>query len=124
MGQLNINSLRNKFESPVQQVTGNIDTLTVSETKLDNSFPVSQFLIEGHTPPFRLDRDNNGGGIMPFVRKDSPCKLLSVENHSMEGFYVEINLRKTKWLLCCSYNPNRSKIVTKIEPKFSFIWVT
>ena len=25
----------------------------------------------------------------------------------MEGFYVEINLRKTKWFLCCSYNPNR-----------------
>ena len=43
----------------------------VSETKLDNSFPVSQFLIDGYSPPFRLDRDNNGGGIMLFVREDS-----------------------------------------------------
>ena len=87
----------------------------VSETKLDNSFPVSQFLIDGYSPPFRLDRDNNGGGIMLFVREDFPCKLLSVENHPMEGFYVEINLRKTKWLLCCSYNPSRCKIDFHLE---------
>ena len=32
------------------------------------------------------------------------------KNHPMEGFYIEIKLRKTKWLLCCSYNPNRWKI--------------
>ena len=76
---------------------------------------MSQFLIDGYTSPFRLDRDNNGGGIMNFVREDIPCKLLSVENHPMEGFYVEINLRKTKWLLCCSYNPNRCKIDFHLE---------
>ena len=87
----------------------------ISETKLDNSFPVSQFLIDGYTPPFRLDRDNNRGGIMLFVTEDIPCKLLSIENHLMEGFYVEINLRKTKWLLCCSYNPNRCKIDFHLE---------
>ena len=82
----------------------------VSGTKLDNSFPVSQFSIDGYTPPFKPDRDNIGGGIMLFVRKDMSCKLLSVENHPMEGFYVEINLQKTKLLLCCSYKPNRCKI--------------
>ena len=52
---------------------------------------------------------------MLFVRKDIPCKVLSIENHPMEGFYVEINLRKTKWLLCCSYNPNRCKIDFHLE---------
>ena len=87
----------------------------VSETKLDNSFSVSQFLIDGYCPPFRLDRDNNGRRIMLFVREDIPCKLLFVEDHPMEGFYVEINLRKTKWLLCCSYNPNRCKIDFHLE---------
>ena len=72
-GQLKINSLRNKFESLVQQVTENIDILMVSETKLDNSFPVSQFLIDGYTPSFRLDRDNNGRSIMLFARENIPC---------------------------------------------------
>ena len=33
----------------------------------------------------------------------------------MEGFYVEINLRKAKWLLCYSYNPNRCKINFHLE---------
>ena len=61
----------------------------VSEKKLDNSFPVG--------PLIRLDRDNHGGGLMLFVRDDIPCKLLSLENKPMEYFYVEINLRKTKW---------------------------
>ena len=73
IGQLKINSLRNKFESLVQQVTENIDILMVSETKLDNSFPVSQFLIDGYTSPFRLDRDNNGRSVMLFVRENIPC---------------------------------------------------
>ena len=80
----------------------------VSETKLDNSFPVSQFLIDGYTPPFRLDLDNNARGIMVFV------KLLSVENHPMKGFYVEINLPKTK--------PNGCFVAftTQIDAKLTF----
>ena len=67
--------------------------LLVSETKLDNSFPVGQFLIDGYGPPIRLDRDIHGGGLMFFVREDIPWKLLSLENKPMEGFYVEINLQ-------------------------------
>ena len=33
----------------------------------------------------------------------------------MEDFYVEINLRKTKWLLCCAYNPSKSNIDFHLE---------
>ena len=56
IGQLNINSLVNKFDFMVQQSTGNVDILMVSETKLDNSFSVCQFLIDGYGPPSWLDR--------------------------------------------------------------------
>ena len=94
IGQRNINSLRNKFDCLVQQITGNVDM--VSDTKLDNSFPVGQFLIDGYSPPIRPDRDIHRGGLMFFVRKDIPCELLSLENEPMEGFYIEINLRKTR----------------------------
>ena len=73
--QLNINSLWNKFESFAQQVTGNIDTLMVWQTKLDKMFPVSQFLIDNYGPPFRVDLNNNGGGIILFGRDDIPCCL-------------------------------------------------
>ena len=52
---------------------------------------------------------------MLFVRVDIPCKLISLEIKPMEGFYVEIHLRKTKWFLCCSYNPSRSNINFHVE---------
>ena len=48
-----MDSLRNKFDCLDQQITGNVDVFMVSETKLDNSFPVGQFLIDGYGPPIR-----------------------------------------------------------------------
>ena len=49
LADLNINSLRNKFDSLIGQITGSIDILMVSETKLDEIFPIGQFIIEGFT---------------------------------------------------------------------------
>ena len=31
-------------------------------------------------------------------------------NIEIEGFFIELNLRRKKWLLCCSYNPKYSQI--------------
>ena len=55
-GQININSIRNKFELLFSLVSNNIDVLLISETKIDNTFPVSQFCVPGYSVPFRLDR--------------------------------------------------------------------
>ena len=115
VAHLNINSLRNKFDYLIEQITGNIDILMISETKLDSSFPTGQFLINGYSEPFRIDRNSQGGGIMLYVREDIPSKLVGVETSPTEGFYVEINLRKKKWLLCCSYNPNKNNIQFHLE---------
>ena len=52
---------------------------------------------------------------MLFVRQDIPSKLLPVENSPTETFFVEINLRKKKWLFSCSYNPNRENIENHLE---------
>ena len=41
--QLNINSLRNKFESLQHIINKNIDVLLISETKTDSSFPSVHF---------------------------------------------------------------------------------
>ena len=49
----------------------------VSETKIDDTFPINQFIIDGYNAPFRLDHNKNGGGIMLFVREGIPVKLLS-----------------------------------------------
>ena len=50
----------------------------VSETKIDRSFPTSQFVIQGFVAPFRLDRTNTGGGILIYVQDDIPSKLLDI----------------------------------------------
>ena len=69
--------------------------------------------IDGFTPPFRLDWDNNWGGIMLFVREDTPYKLLPVENHPMEGFYVEINLRKPNgWFVAVTVQIDAKLVLT------------
>ena len=36
----------------------------ISETKTDDTFPDSQFLIKGFLLPYRLDRTAKGGGIL------------------------------------------------------------
>ena len=61
---ININSIRNRFEFLSTRVKDNIDVLMVSKTKIDNSFPVGNFVIDGFCTPYRLDRDSNGGDIM------------------------------------------------------------
>ena len=61
IGTLNINSLAPKFEQLSTVIGNNLDILTIQETKLDSSFPPSQFMLEGYSEPYRLDRNRNGG---------------------------------------------------------------
>ena len=56
-----------------------IDNLLISETKLDDTFPLSHFILKGFTSPYRLDRTEHGGGVMFFIRKDIPRKLQAKE---------------------------------------------
>ena len=46
----------------------------ISETKLDDTFPEGQFVIDGYKEPIRLDRNQNGGGLMFYVKDDLDCK--------------------------------------------------
>ena len=83
--------------------------------KIDNSFPKGQFLIKSFGEPFRIERNIHGGGILLHVREDIPVKLLSVEPLPRECLFVEINLRKRKWLVCCSCNPNKDNISNHLQ---------
>ena len=98
-----------------KQVKENIDILLISETKIDDSFPVGQFIIDDFSPPYRLDRNCPGDGLMLFVRKDIPSNLLVIEKKPMESFSIEINIRNSKWPINCSYNPQKSNIATHLD---------
>ena len=54
--QININSIRNNFKQLFSLVSNNLDVLLISETKNDNTFPVSYFCVLGYSVPFRLER--------------------------------------------------------------------
>ena len=115
LGHLNILFLRNTFGTLAQQIIGNIDILMLSGAKLDSSVPEGQFLIPGYSALYRTDRTCHGGGSMLFVREDIPSKLLLTENAPIKGFYIEINLRKKKWLIRGSYNPHWTNIDSHMD---------
>ena len=50
-----MNSIHNKFEILSMSVVQYVDILMLSETKLDGTFPSTQFLINGFSVPHRLD---------------------------------------------------------------------
>ena len=116
LGHLNINYLRYKFECLKSLIDSNIDLLLISETKLNDSFPNSQFLMTGFHPPYRKHRTDRGGGLMFFIREDIPCReiMVTTEEH-IEAIFLEINLRKRKWLLIGGYNPEKSKISNSLD---------
>ena len=100
IAHLNINSIRNKFEMLKEVIGNKVDILLISETKLDDAFPLSQFILEGFTPKYRLDRTEHDGGLMLFIREDIPSKLLPNVNPSGNQFRIK------NWLISGSYNPN------------------
>ena len=68
-------------------------------------------MINGFSAPFRLDRNEKGGGIILYIREDIPSRLVSTESNQVEGVFVEINLQNTKkWQLYCSYNSKKDSL--------------
>ena len=72
--QINLNSIKNKFQFLASQIINHVDVLLVSEIKLGDSF--STVLLEGFSKQFRLDRCSNGGGILLYVKATSYSRLL------------------------------------------------
>ena len=56
IGQLNINSIRNKFYFLCSKISLSIDLLHVSEKKFDDSFRTAEFLMSRFCKPYRLNR--------------------------------------------------------------------
>ena len=103
MVHLNINLLRNKFESIQKIICQNFDIFLVSETKLDESFPSNQFFISGYRM-FRKDRNCFGGGLCIFVKENIASKQLNLHlDKETEAIYLEINILLRKWLIVGLY---------------------
>ena len=69
----------NKFTDLQTIINGNVDIVSVAETKLDASFPSAQFPLERYHIPYRLDINNKSGGILVYVKSSIPSRCLSFE---------------------------------------------
>ena len=107
---LNINSIKNKFELLAEQVKGRIDALMISDSKID-----------GDSTPYRLDRNSNGSEILLCIREDIPPYIIATEKETVESFYVEINLRKEKYLINWFYNPQNAMISNHLAALEKFL---
>lgn len=100
---LTVNSLRKKFDS-LQYIINKNDVVISSETKTVPLFPRRSF-NRNVTQPRRH---------YLVCKRRYPLTLVIFEL-SIQIFFVEINRRKNKWLLCYSYNPKKNLIANYIN---------
>ena len=113
---ININSIQNKFDNLCGLILKNVDIPSVAETKLDPSFPNSQFSMPGLHEPMRLGITSKRGGMLVYIKPSLPSRIMSnfklPENILVIPF--ELNLRKEKWLFCLpvfTNHPYNNKVV-------------
>ena len=68
--------MRNKFSSLKQTVLSKPHIPLLFETKIDNSFPDSQFFAEGFKM-YRKDRTRTGGAVLLYVNENPPGKIIN-----------------------------------------------
>ena len=100
IGDIDINSLRHKFEILKSVLPEVLDILMITETKLDDSFPNHHFHIEGFNMRSRLDRNRYGGGSLLYVCNNINAVWLKsyVFPDKIEYFFIEILLKSCKRL--------------------------
>ena len=96
---LNINSIRNKFDSVWVAIVNYVHISIAAETKINESFRTAQFAIDGFHKPLRLDATDKSGGLLVYVRSYLPLPQLTKHEISsdIQALVFEINLRKEKW---------------------------
>ena len=78
----------------------------LAETKLDESFPNSQFVIDQYEIRTRRDRNRNGARLIEYVRKSLICKALEdTVNLNSEIILSEITFKNNKWVIFNTYRP-------------------
>ena len=73
------------FECLFDIVGKNVDIFLISESKLNNTFPNGQFLLNGFHEQLRDDRTDKGGGHLLYTGEHIPCRELKTDLESEIG---------------------------------------
>ena len=115
IADLNINSLRNKVNDLGEILKDlPLDYLVISKTKWNESFPNSQFKLNGYEIRARTDRHKHGVGLIEFVRQGFICKRLKkYEPNYSECICSEFTISKKKWICFSIYRPPSTENIKK-----------
>ena len=112
---LNINSVRHKFAPLVDVLSRSmIDILSLQETKIDESFPCSQFSVPGYLL-HRKDYKENCGGLIMLIRDDLPQmrrqdeETFKATSGRIEFLVIELMLNNKKWIMFKMYKQSQVK---------------
>ena len=106
---LKINSIQSKFEE-LKKLNDALKAhiLVISETKIDSSYPNSQFNLNGHHM-YRKDRVKGGGGLIVYFSSVIQSKKLTLPRayKTLEAVAVESRIGRTDIVLLAIYRPPR-----------------
>ena len=116
IGDLNLNSLRNKItDLRVIIKTLSYPHLIFSETKIDETFLITQFNVEGYEIRARRYWDKYNGGLIEFVRRGLTCKSpRDFEPKHSECLRSKLTFTNKKWICFNIYRPPYSNNLSTI----------
>ena len=133
---LNINSVRNKLDQLIEYLGNTINILMIAETKLDESFPDSQFKIPGMKKPYRLDVTSNSGGLLVYIDTNISSKMIFLNStpKDIQALIFEINIKSRRLLMIGIYRPPKQNlnyilecindIIYRLSDKYTDILIT
>ena len=71
--------------------------------------------MSGYSNVYRLDRNDQGGGILLFVKDNVITFPDFVFQKKTDIFCVELNFREKKWLIFCCYNSHKQRIKDHLQ---------
>ena len=86
VGDININFVRNKSELLKPFFYNSFDILLALKTKIDSSFPNSEFFWAGYRM-FRYDRESFGGGLWFYLNESIPLRKTSFRKDDGEKIF-------------------------------------
>ena len=104
IGHLNFKSLRNKFEAVEELVQNKVGICFLSETKINETFPNQQFMVNGYKL-FCRDRNCYGGGVLCYINENISFKTVNVEGivKECEIVLIEFSIKTCKWIFIGLY---------------------
>ena len=91
-----------------------LDYFVFAETKINDEFPDSQFLLENYEIRNRWDRTKNRGGLIEYVRKGLPHQTMKIfQTKESESLFSKITIKNIKRLLVSTYRPPNDSNMNK-----------